>query len=88
MTREQKGTIGLLAAAFLLGVVYTVWLVAGAPRDSAAQATGDPGAPTVRPTRTARPTRTPRPSATPRMSPTPTLTPAPPRIGIVAGHWK
>ncbi|MGC9335566.1 MAG: N-acetylmuramoyl-L-alanine amidase family protein [Anaerolineae bacterium] len=83
---KKQRTIGLLALAFLLGVVYVVWLAAGAPNGSAATSPEEPA--TVKPTRTPRPTKTPRPSATPEIIPTLTPTPVPKKVGIVAGHWK
>jgi len=86
---NKQRTVGLLALAFLLGVVYVAWLAAGAPDGSAARLPVSPEeTATAKPSRTPRPTRTPRPSATPKILPTFTPTPLPKKVGIVAGHWK
>jgi N-acetylmuramoyl-L-alanine amidase len=85
----QKGTLILLALAFVLGLGYVAWLASGAPDVNPTEVPASPqGTATRRPTRTPRPTPTPPPSPMPEISPTPSPTPGPARIGIVAGHWK
>jgi N-acetylmuramoyl-L-alanine amidase len=86
---RPKPATGLLVLAFLLGVAYVVWLIAGAPDGAspAAESAPEPS-PTVKPTRTPRPTHTPRPSPTAVITPSPTPTPRPLKVGVVAGHWK
>ena len=77
----------LFVVAFLLGIVYVIWLATSSP---GGKATAVPGASettdTPAPAHTSKPSRTPRPTKTPRQAPT--QTPEPLKVGIVAGHWQ
>jgi N-acetylmuramoyl-L-alanine amidase len=100
-TGNKLGTIVLFVVAFMLGVVFVVWLTINTTGEGEAT----PVLPTVDqvvvgPTRTLRPTRTPSPTETPAPPPSPSpspspsplpspdLTESPAKIGIVAGHWQ
>ena len=88
-TRSQgrPWAVSLFVVAFVLGIVYVVWLSSSSPAGEATPSPGQTEAPnTLEPTRTPKPTRTPRPTKTPKPSPTPT--PLPPLVGIVSGHWQ
>jgi N-acetylmuramoyl-L-alanine amidase len=83
----RQWAVSLFVVAFVMGIVYVIWLSSGSGSDEVSSSTGQTEAPnTARPTRTPKPTHTPRPTKTPRPSPTPT--PAPLRVGVVAGHWQ
>lgn len=86
---KKIGTIGLFGIAFVLGIVYVLWLTPDIPSEEPTATVPATSLPeVVGPTRTLRPTRTPTPTFTPEPSPSPNPLVRDIKVGIVAGHWQ
>jgi N-acetylmuramoyl-L-alanine amidase len=86
---KKIGTILLFAMAFVLGIVYVLWLTSDTTNEQPTAAVAAANhAEIVGPTRTLRPTRTPAATETPEALPSPNPLIRNVKVGIVAGHWQ
>ena len=76
------------ATAFLLGIVYVVWLAFLAPDGGPESTRAVPEPATETLPGIASPSQTLEPSPNPEVSPAPSQQPRGLKVGIVAGHWK
>jgi N-acetylmuramoyl-L-alanine amidase len=86
---KKIGTVGLFAAAFVLGIAYVLWLTFDTPSQRPiGTVVATSRAEVVGPTRTLRPTRTPVVNGTTEVLPSPNPLLHDLKVGIVVGHWQ
>jgi len=84
----SRWAASIFAAAFLLGIIYVVWLAFLSPDGGPESTPAIPELATETPTGTLSPSETPQPGPNIEVSPAPSQQPRGLKVGIVAGHWK